>query len=177
LGFFDILAWQLLFVTGLIMGFWQYTHKEPFLSPNYRIILFIASAVIASVLFIQRLGLKFDFCFIPKVKVLTDKSSLAPLRLLNFMVIAYLTGVITTRFKKLSTWRWLSFLGQHSLQVFSFHVLLVYTLRAFRDQLALMNELLKVFIAIALVISLSIPAYVHMQYRQWKYEVMKRTDK
>lgn len=177
MGFFDILAWQLLFVTGLIVGFWQYTRTKPLLSSNYRIILFITSAVIASILFIQRLGLKFDFYFIPNVKILTDKFSLAPLRLLNFMVVAYLTSVITTRFKNLFTWRWLSFLGQHSLQVFSFHVLLVYALRTFHDQLVLMNEALKTFIVIALVLSLSIPAYIHMQYRQWKYGVTKITDK
>jgi hypothetical protein len=51
-----------------------------------------------------------------------DKTHLAPLRLLNFIVLAYLIAAVAAYRPKLVTFGPLAFLGRHSLAVFSFQV-------------------------------------------------------
>jgi len=62
-------------------------------------------------------GLTMDF-----VWSWADKTHLAPLRLLNFVVLAYLIAAVAIHRPRLVTFRPLAFLGRNSLAVFSCQV-------------------------------------------------------
>lgn len=120
-GFFNLLCWQFLFVLGLLMGFLFYHGKtQQWQRKNY---LFYSALGLSAAFFLAKnlkLGTEsFD------VEFWTIKSHLGPLRLLNFVVLAYVIVFIAS-WK--ATWfktRFLCYLGRHSLDVFSFHIVLV----------------------------------------------------
>ena len=166
LGTFDPFAWQMLFVWGLCLGFWRLTYDG--VSIFTRPVPVVMAAGVAGILFLVR------YRFIPPGAPvaydhpLVDISTLAPLRLLNFIVLAYLVGFVAVRFRRLLTWRWLAFLGQHSLQVFTFHLVIVYACMSMFERLESASPAIQVFTTTIAVLSLSIPAWLHQRYREWK---------
>ncbi|MFH1350703.1 MAG: OpgC domain-containing protein [Pseudomonadota bacterium] len=166
LGYFDIFAWHLLFIFGVFIGFWRRTHKESFIPTRFRLSLFIACMAIGSMLFIQRHDLV-GFNIMQDLGLSTCRTTLALLRLLNFIVIAYLISRVGVRFPKLLSWRWLSFLGQHSLQVFTFQILVVFSLIPLRKLLSSMSLEAQVLAIVFVGASLTLPAFYHKRYRGW----------
>jgi hypothetical protein len=127
-GFFNLLSWQFLFVSGVVVGHAK-TKATTALAPVRPGLLLAATG-----------GAVFFFClqhgFIPapwsdKVYgIMTYKPSLGLLRVLSFALIAYLVAVAGTRFPRLFAWRPLALLGRHSLVVVAAQCVLVLTLLA-----------------------------------------------
>jgi len=114
-GFFNLLAWQFLFVSGIVIGHAK-AGNQPLLAP-------VRPALLAAV----ACGAGFFFClqhsFIPSLwsdrvfNLMINKQSLGPLRLMSFALVAYLVALAAARFPRYFAWRPLAMLGRHSLLV------------------------------------------------------------
>jgi hypothetical protein len=162
-GFFDPLAWQFLFVGGLFFGFRRYTAK---------IIPIKKSLIIISLLIWIGL-LLFRFKILPsnllgfEIHSLTIRETFGPLRVINLAVIAYLITCLGGRFPNLLKWPWFSYLGQHSLQVFTFHLVLLYSIIPLYNSLIIPAGWPWIIAADVVILStLTIPAWLHAQYRE-----------
>jgi len=166
LGYFDILAWQLIFVTGLVIGY----HKRCGTLPGFLVrppkSLTIIAAVLAAVLFAARYGL-ITLPVLSTVGYSTSITYLGPLRFFNFALLAYLIFALVTRYGKWFEVRWLAYLGQHSLYVFAFHVLLYYGLKLVEGDITALPLVPKLLFLVVLLASLTIPAWVHQKVRTW----------
>jgi len=121
-GAFDLGAWQLLFVTGVVFGH-AWTRRQ-ILLPAPR--AWIIALMLATGAYLY--GMRHAFIHAPwpqpLLDALTNKNNLAPLRLFDFALLAYLLQLAITRFPSIMQWRPLAFLGRHSLPVFSAHVVI-----------------------------------------------------
>jgi len=181
MGYFQISAWQFLFITGLAIGFYRHHYNAPCLPK--RPVLFWLCASIALSLFIIHHGHRVityhrfsayipDFLHVwdmhvdavLDIWVSASRATLAPLRLLNFVVVAYLIARFFDRFPMWSQWRWLSFLGRHSLQVFMYQIILLFAYSAISPQIH--SRLLEIALTVVAVASLSLPAWGHEKFRK-----------
>lgn len=128
-GFFNLLSWQFLFVTGLLTGFLFYHGKtQKWQRNNY---LFYAASGISAAFFLAK-NLKWgvgDF----DLEFWTIKSHLGPLRLLNFVVLFYVIVYIASWQPTWFKTRFLCYLGQNSLHVFSFHIVLIILFKPIKE--------------------------------------------
>lgn len=128
-GAFDPGAWQLLFTVGVVFGHaWS---RRQTLLPRPRAWLVALLFGTAALLYAVRHAFLANPWSQPLLDALTNKNNLAPLRLLNFAILAYLVYLVVTRFPRIMRWRPLAFLGRHSLPVFSTHVVVATVLLAF----------------------------------------------
>jgi peptidoglycan/LPS O-acetylase OafA/YrhL len=90
------------------------------------------------------------------------------LRLLNFAAFAYilwyLPRSLDQKLHGLSAFRFLRYLGRHSLQVFAWSILVTYTASSFRDSWASMSPAWRTLLAVAAALSLAIPAWLHQRW-------------
>jgi hypothetical protein len=118
LGVFDLLAWQLLFVAGVCFGFYWAKSPKPLLSfrPAMLAICLIVATPLWFLIKYQHppAGLSMDLIW-----AWADKTHLAPLRLVDFIVLVYLIAAVAVRRPGFVTFRPLAFLGRHSLIVFT----------------------------------------------------------
>lgn len=123
LSYFDPFAWQFLFFSGVFIGHRKARSSAPLIGPSP---LLLAPAILLGGFFWYWKCHYLPDKWAPLDWVpWSDKTVLAPLRLLNFVVLAYLFSAILTVFPRALEWRPLAFLGQHSLQVFTFQCLLI----------------------------------------------------
>jgi hypothetical protein len=118
LGVFDVLAWQLLFVAGVFFGFQRVKSTKPLFSFRPAMIS-ICLLVAVPLWFVLKYhhtpaGLSMDVIW-----SWADKKHLAPLRLLNFVTLAYLIAAVGVYRPAFVTFRPLAFLGRNSLIVFT----------------------------------------------------------
>jgi len=118
-GSFDLLAWQLIWVSGLALG--ESTSRRPVFSGKWRFGLAAISASIVLAGFLARHGF---LSLNPDYFLWIDKWTLGPLRLLNFaswvaLLLAWNPRVPTRLLAPVAL------LGRHSLAVFAFHLPLV----------------------------------------------------
>ena len=128
LGFFNLLAWQFLFISGIAIGYAK-TKNSTELAPVRPGLLLAASG-----------GAVFFFCLqhriIPSLwsdrhfGIMLNKPSLGAVRLMSSAIIFYLVAVIGTRFPRLLSWRPLAMLGRHPLPVVAAQCVLVLVLLA-----------------------------------------------
>ncbi len=114
-GSFNLLAWQFLFVAGVVVGHARASGRPQASRPSPWV-LSAAAAVAAygiGVRYAQWPALWPDRVF----GVLLNKPALGLLRMADFGCVAYLVGVLGSRFPDALTWRPLAFLGRHSLAV------------------------------------------------------------
>ena len=133
-GFFNLLAWQFLFVSGIVIGHAKLKGGAP-LVPRRPALLIAAAA-----------GAAFFFCLshrlIPSLwpdrnfGILLNKPSIGALRLMSFALVAYLLAAAGARFPRLLAWRPLAMLGRNSLFVVSLQCVLVLLLLAHGDLFA-----------------------------------------
>jgi hypothetical protein len=124
-GFFSSFAWQILYVGGLICGHRSCTTKAPWLPKGWQLPLL---AYIAAVIFF---ALHREILDIRLSQRWIDRSSLGPLRLLNFACLAFLAAIFRKQIEQVIAWKGLTFLSRHSLQVFAFHLIPVYVASLF----------------------------------------------
>lgn len=178
-GAFHVFAWQLIFVLGMVLGFTRFASQDA--EPRINPWLLGVSVAMVVYLFLQRHGYLYTWLsgtalgsWLLEYRHIA-RDNLAWLRLLNFLAMVYVVaGLIawhrrTGIFKPLTLLgRWLAFLGQHSLQVFAFHLVVLYGYIPFRwGEWALSDQQKWVALVIFLA-SLSLPALWHKAYLQRK---------
>lgn len=154
---FDLLAWQLVFLTGLLFGI-RRARGQALRLPDSR--TFWALLVVAAVLlFFVRHGI-----FFPGIKRalwhLGRPQSLGPLRIVNFVVWALLVARVATVRPAWVQQPWLALLGRHSLQVFVFSSVAAYLV----FPLARADGFVQLLAAVAVLASLTLPARLHQRY-------------
>ncbi|EWY38422.1 hypothetical protein N825_13090 [Skermanella stibiiresistens SB22] len=186
-GYFNPLAWQIVFVIGLLLGSADAQGKldwKAWFSPDRTDLLKLSIIIVALFMF-YRLG--FTHGFIPDSMALrfdayNSRSEFSLVYLLNFTALAYLVTwtLIAGRQSKsmiargagdllyrLFQWRFLTFLGKHSLQVYAFHVVVVYVVLGFDGRIGPFSETTKTIITLLAIASLLIPAWIHANHTDW----------
>ena len=151
LGWFDLLAWQLLFVAGLIFGYLNIAGRLPKISRPLAML-----SILMALLF---------FCLRhwgPSFPVAANLYELGFFRLLSFGAIACTAWAFS---------RWcvvplLAYLGKYSLQVFLYHVALIFFLVFFQVEITALSFFSKIVLMICCILSLWIPAYVCERSKQ-----------
>ncbi len=88
--------------------------------------------------------------------------------MINLAVLAYLITCFGSRFPNLLKWPWFSYIGQHSLQVFTFHLVLLYSIIPLYNSLIIPAGWTWIIAADLVILStLTIPAWLHVKYREF----------
>lgn len=123
LGYFNLFAWQLLFVGGSTLGFMLQNKTLRWQHPALTVI----AVIIATGLFAAHYGVFSDYGIQRwMLSSYADKPELGWLRTLNITVWVYLIAVIIQRHPNALHIKALSYIGRHSLRVFSWQVVIVY---------------------------------------------------
>ncbi|MCW3786635.1 OpgC domain-containing protein [Plebeiibacterium sediminum] len=158
LGAFNIFGWQFLFTIGLFLGYQNFYHNFK-ISYNSKIVY--STLIIVFTLFIFRHTLPeynndlFSLLY-------NNKRILQPFRLINFMLIAYLFCIVNKYFSNIKL-NFFSYIGQYSLDVFTFHLILIYILKL-NFNLNKETVLTQIIVGILLILSLIIPAIIKEEY-------------
>lgn len=173
-GAFDFMAWQLVFMLGMTLGYLRFSSKGEL--PRINGWLFTASVAVVVFLFLQRHG-HIPGNISPVAAWLQEyrhiaRDNMSWLRLLNFLAMVCVVAGLITFHKRygIFSWlalpgRWLAFLGRNSLQVFSYHLVVLYCYIPFRwGAWALTDNQKWVFLA-CFITSLSLPAW---WYERWQ---------
>lgn len=172
-GAFDFMAWQLLFGMGMVLGYWRFTSKGE--QPRVNAWLWLLSIAVVVYLYLLRHG-QVHQAWLAQYPH-TARDFMAWLRIINFVAFVYfIAGLISLHrrygvFNLFSLFgRWLAFLGRNSLQVFAYHLIVLYCYIPFRwgDWALTDNQkwvLLPVFLA-----SLSLPAWWYEQRQKRRKE-------
>ncbi len=157
LGYFNIFSWQILFFLGSYVGFARAMGKN--IIPKSRALLFVSIFIFLAMFFIKH-SPEMQGWFVETIRYHTERGDLGILRILNFLVLAFLTDYLIK-----SGWfcgsKWLGTLGQHSLQVFAFQVVLLFSYPLIRlkvESYGLIGVLAALSVYIALLI---VPAWLH----------------
>jgi hypothetical protein len=176
LGFFNILAWQLLFVAGAYFGY-RKAAGRPSPIPASRV-LFVFSVFLATLLFLVRHQTLFwgNFSVVDTENALGAwKSVNHPVRLINFAAFAYIFWYIPrsleAKARGLSAFRLMRYLGGHSLQVFAWSILVSYVAFSFNDSWISLSSAWRMLLAVTAALSLALPAWVH---EQWRFMVQQQ---
>jgi hypothetical protein len=169
LGFFNILAWQLLFVAGAFFGY-RKAAGLPSPIPASCPLLGVCIALVAILFVLRHQHLLLGVRLIHIHTALDSwRATNHPLRLLNFAAFAYILWYLPRSIDNVlnasSVCRFLRFLGRHSLHVFAWSVLLAYTASSFKTSWVLLPSALRAFLAVAAAMSLVFPAWLH---ERWK---------
>jgi hypothetical protein len=123
-GYFSFFGWQLLFVTGLWLGYWKTANPGWRFRPDRRLV--IAGFLVATAFFLVR----HELIRLPEmtaaIEWIRDKRTLPLVRVFNFAVVTYLIACAMVVWPRFMAVRSLAFLGEHSLPVFSAHVVLLF---------------------------------------------------
>ncbi|WP_413111753.1 OpgC domain-containing protein [Thaumasiovibrio sp. DFM-14] len=131
-GYFDPFAWQLLFIAGSALGYLQ--HKESFSWRHPA--LTVVALIIAALLFVAHHGAFAQYGIHQGVLYSqASKPELGWLRLLNLATWVYLIALIIESYPKVLVFRPLSYLGRHSLHVFSWQAVLIYVAAPFLNEI------------------------------------------
>jgi hypothetical protein len=96
---------------------------------------------------------------------LASKQNYGPAYLVNFLAFSYLVYCLAARFPRAFRWPALAFLGRHSIQVFSFHVVAVYLAAPLIWRAAARGSWVHDALGAAIVASLFLAAGCH-----WKWQ-------
>lgn len=182
-GAFNFMAWQFIFVLGMVLGFLRFTSKGAL--PRVNGWLWSVSLLVIVALYLQRHGyvsrdLSPIAAWLQEYRHIA-RDNLSWLRLTNFLAFVYvIAGVIVLhrRYNVLKLLalpaRWLGFLGQHSLQVFAFHLVVLYCYIPFRWGDWALTDNQKWVALVFFLASLSLPALWHKAYLQRKKQKQNR---
>lgn len=160
-GLFNLLSWQLLWVVGLLTGF-RHVHEGNNPAYQRRAIIIAAAALVF-------------FCFLCRHEILTlptnfseyfEKSTMSVLRVANVVAQLILAFYILTLLPRNTNLPWFSFLGRYSLQVFTYHVFIIYAVMPFSWRINRFGIVADVLFDVLIVASLSIPIWLYRGYRR-----------
>lgn len=169
LGSFDLLGWQLLFVLGMSIGFRRYEHQGAAV-PMIPALWVLALIITVSLWLLHHQYIQTGWL---EAYDNTDRESIAWLRLINFLAITYvIAGIMQAlltyvpQFFNVGLVRWLAFLGRHSLQVFAFHLVVLYCYIPFRWGEYGLTDQQKWWVLVLFLVSLTLPAWLHQYYQE-----------
>lgn len=155
-GLFNLFSWQLIWTMGMFFGYLKITNIDRNLYIS-KLLIYVVLAF-SFIMFLYRHQLfEFGYNFILDY---SGRQDLEIFRLLNFLSILFLLWVLMKNIPTYKGIPWLQFLGQYSIQVFSFHVLLVYFLQPIWLNIDQSNNFQAISFILLVVASLSIPAYL-----------------
>lgn len=181
---FNVLAWQLPFFIAMVIGALLAAGRidiRRVLDPRQTVLV---KAFAVSLLFFTAFRLGFTFELVPEIvrnrfQVYENRPELGLVFLINFVLLAYVVAWMLVAGPRAenrtvaAVARWLGalfnlsflrLLGRHSLQIYAWHVVLVYFLYWFDWAAGPFNELEKTTIALFGVGLLATPAV----YREWR---------
>ncbi len=161
---FNPFAWQLLYFSGLYFGYFQIHHRQEIVRFHRGLIAICFSIVVLG--FSLRWNLVDWPNYVQKGTFLSNKSSHSILYVINFYAFVYLVWCVARRFPSLITIRPFVFLGKHSIQVFSFHILMIYLTLPLMQATRQVSPWIGLFLGVLIVGSLFIPAMIHHWYRE-----------
>jgi hypothetical protein len=170
-GWFNVMIWQVLYVLGAVLGYHRpRLGKIRFFQRPIFVISIISAALL---LFLLRHGYVDSD---PWLAANVLQKNLAWLRIVNLMVLAALLGLLFKKLPRRACIPGVVFFGQHSLQVFAFHVLLIYFITPLRVPIcAQLNDFTYPLFMLLVVASLLIPAYVHQKWQTGAATVTAKT--
>jgi hypothetical protein len=157
LGFPSVLSYQFLFTIGIIFGYYTRHNKLNFRFPGYQVIMFFGLFIL---FFILR---HFSGSFFNIPEYLTSRSQFSIIRLLNFFTIAYIVYWLISK-KYFFENKFLEKLGQHSLYVFFYHVLVMSFVPYAIIGILPNYPVIYLLTLLVFVLSLYIPAWIHIKY-------------
>ena len=122
LGSFHFLAWQFLWVCGLVLG--ETMQRRPVVRENRRGITMLAAGTVVLMGLVCRHGIDSNSSFAQFLYRWVDKWSLGPIRMLNFGAWVALLLAWNPKLPSVSLAP-MALLGRNSLAVFAFHLPLV----------------------------------------------------
>jgi hypothetical protein len=177
---FNPLAWQLLFVLGLVLGGLLARGELPvkrLLTGRGRMLGEMVLGLLVLTMAVRvalQLGTP-DAAWLERLRPFEDRQSLALLRLVSFAGVAYLTAWLLasapdsgrtwvrragTAARHLLGHPWFGRIGRHSLPVFAFHVVLVYLLRLLDTKIGGIPDPWYSLLAFGAILSLGVPALI-----------------
>ncbi|MCP4181103.1 MAG: succinyl transferase OpgC [bacterium] len=162
-GIFNVFSWQILFFIGAFLGFRKKLGNRVHILDNKIL------AVIIFVLYILILLSRYNVISLGiNIDTATNRIDLAWLRLVSFLCVAFVFTLLIKPIPLKYGFPWLNLLGKHSLQVFSFHILMLYfIIKPLGTGLGIYNKYgngIYIAILILFLASLTIPAVWHRTY-------------
>lgn len=181
---FNVLGWQVIFVEAMVIGvLWAQGKVDfrRFFDPHKTLLV---KALAVSLLFFLAFRLGFTFELIPenvmkRFQVYENRQEFGAVFLINFVILAYVMAWLliagpqsenryVSRLARgllyVFDLSFLRLLGRHSLQIYAWHVVLVYLALWVDGAFGPFNELSKASIALSGIVLLAIPAF----YREWR---------
>lgn len=159
-GYFNLFSWQILWMAGLLLGYGRLIGAAPGFVQQ-RSLLWLA-LTLAMVLWLwRRQYLIPGDWLIP----LLDKPSLGPLRLFNAILLMLIGWRLLRCFDNAQRLPFLDLLGRYSIQVFSFHAVLLYCLQYTTERVRSFGDLGFSIYTLALIGCLLIPVVVSRRWR------------
>lgn len=162
-GDFNPFAWQFVFFSGLYLGHMHlYRHRR---------VVEIRPALFGLCLLICIVGFTMRWQLLPWPASwgpdgwLASKQEYGVAYLVNFLAFAYVVYGLATRFPRAFNWPPLAFLGRHSIQVFSFHIIVVYLALPLIWRAAAEGPWAHNVLGAVLVASLFVAAWCHARWR------------
>jgi len=125
-GYFSLLAWQLLFVIGICLGY--RAQHQPINWFKYRSVTALV-AITALVIFVLNRNVLGQYGIHQgTLYELADKPLIGWLRAVNLLLLVYLFAWLLHRKPNALAFKPLALIGRHSLQVFTWHYLVIFTL-------------------------------------------------
>lgn len=165
---FNPFAWQFLYFSGLYIGYYQMHKRQEIVRPQRSLIAICFLIVVLG--FSMRWNLVAWPEYVQKGTFLSNKANHSILYLINFYAFVYLVYCVVQRLPELVVIRPLVFLGKHSIQVFSFHILVVYLTLPLMASAKQVSPWMGLFLGVLIVASLFIPATINHWYREYRYE-------
>ncbi len=167
LGYFDAFAWQFLFIAGTWVGYKGF-HEKSLQMPRNALLSIIAVAITLVMLTIRHGFIRPDEFGTPFIQRALGMTHLGWLRLINVSAVIYTIALLISARGEFFKCRWLEFLGRHSLQVYTYHVLIIYFLYHSAEPVGPQGKVAETVIALLLVLSLTLPALLHKQYVEYR---------
>ncbi|MFW5803667.1 MAG: OpgC domain-containing protein [bacterium] len=162
LGHFNLFSWQFLFITALFFGF-QKRVGGTVVRYNKKLVLI--SFYLALLIFLFRhIDPKMGWGLIKEIMEKDRITYLSPIHLISFFIVAYFVGGIS-KYLILRKTNYLSFLGKNSIDVFVFHIPLVYFTHYHYQFILESSYLQQIIIAIVLIFILSLPAILREEIK------------
>lgn len=193
---FNVLAWQVVFMSGMVLGALTTTKQvewQKVMRPERPELAWASAALL---LFFMAWRLGFVFGFVPEAlgerfSPLDVRGEFSLVYLLNFTAFAYLLAWLmiagprsagtfprkaAAALHALFSLSFLRLLGRHSLQVYVWHVIVVYLVRAIDYHHGPFNEAIKTVIALLAIASMAMPA-LWLEWRAGTREKPARKEK
>lgn len=156
IGYFNLFSWQLLWVLGLYFGF-AHKHGQGYPIPRHSLLLTGAIIVIAICLLARHAMIDVP----DDVRGYFEKGNLGVFRLANVLAQLMLLFAFIRAINRDTGLPWFRFIGAWSLQVFTYHIVMVYLAKPFGWRVTgAFGTPGDIVFNLVLVASLTIPALV-----------------